>query len=69
MLKAVLKKSREGGKGSKKEPGMCPGKNWGEQAWWVWQQDPTPAQAGPISLTWAWVREVICVRTDSILEL
>lgn len=41
MLKAVLKKSREGGKGSKKEPGMCTGRSWGEQAWWVWQQDPS----------------------------
>lgn len=32
MLKAVLKKSREGGKGSKKETGMCTITNWADGA-------------------------------------
>lgn len=48
MLKAVLKKSREGGKGSKKETGMCKRMNWVKQTWWVWSRG-TPAQAGQMS--------------------
>lgn len=67
MLKAVLKKSREGGKGSKKEPGMCTGRSWVSKPGGCGSR--TPAQAGPMSLPWAQIREVICVGADCVLEL
>lgn len=66
MLKAVLKKSREGGKGSKKETGMCKRMNWQANMVGVEPQDPTPGWAD-VSASGT-IREEIWVRTNSILE-